>query len=122
MEIFGEDLVKKLQTQTDDNEEWDKFEKEIEQIKISCYENELTNLILDCSLFDDELINKTLNDYISEYDSKKSKYTKYKIQGKKRWKLEFSSQIFMDIAKELSRKIFSKIEEIYNNFILDISL
>ena len=114
VEIFGEDLVKKLQTQTDDNEEWDKFQKEIEQLKISCYENELTNLILDCSLFVDDSNNKTFNDYISEYDSKKSKYTKYKIQGKKRWRLEFSSQIFMDIAKELSRKIFSKIEEIYN--------
>ena len=115
MEIFGEDLVKKLQTNTNDNEEWAQFEKEIEELKISCYENELNNLILDCSLFDDDSIDKTLNDYISEYDTRESKYKKYKIQGKKRWKLEFSSQIFIDIAKDLSRKIFTKIEEIYNN-------
>ena len=64
MEIFGEDLVKKLQTNTNDNEEWAQFEKEIEELKISCYENELNNLILDCSLFDDDSIDKTVNDYI----------------------------------------------------------
>ena len=40
---------------------------------------------------------------------------KYKIQKKKKWKLQFSSQIFLDIVKELSNQIFSKIEEIYNN-------
>ena len=29
--------------------------------------------------------------------------------------MQFSSQIFYDIVKELSQKIFSKIEEIYKN-------
>ena len=42
---------------------------------------------------------------------------KYEIKKKikKKWVLEFSSQIFTDIIKELSQKIFSKIEEIYHN-------
>ena len=108
MEIFGEEKVKKMY----ENEDWDKFEKEIEELKKSCYDNEPTNLNLDCDLFDDESDNKTLDDYISDYDKKNLK-NKYKIQKKKKWKLEFSNQIFIDIAKELAEKIFSKIEEIY---------
>ena len=108
MEIFGEEKVKKMY----ENEDWDKFEKEIEELKKSCYDNEPANLTLDCDLFDDESDNKTLNDYISDYDKKNLK-KKYKIQKKRNWKLEFPSQIFIDIAKELAEKIFSKIEEIY---------
>ena len=108
MEIFGEEKVKKMY----ENEDWDKFEKEIEELKKSCYDNEPANLTLDCDLFDDESDNKTLNDYISDYDKKNLK-KKYKIQKKQKWKLQFESQIFIDIAKELAEKIFSKIEEIY---------
>ena len=110
MEIFGEEKVKKMY----ENEDWDKFEKEIEELKKSCYDNEPANLTLDCDLFEDESDNKTLNDYISDYDKKNLK-KKYKIQKKKNWKLEFPSQIFIDIAKELAKKIFSKIEEIFKN-------
>ena len=113
-ELFGEEKVNKLQINSKDNEEWNKFENDIEELKISCYENEFANLTLDCELFEDESDEKTLDDYIRAYDKKNLKY-KYKIQKKKKWKLEFSSQIFIDIAKELSQKIFSKIEEIYNN-------
>ena len=70
-------------------------------------------MTLDCELFDNELIGKNLDDYISEYNQKEHKY-KYKISKKRSWKLQFPSQIFCDIAKEISEKIFSKIEEIYN--------
>ena len=117
IEIFGEENVKKLQSNSGDNEDWNEFEKNIELLKISCYNNELTltNSTLDCELFEDGLCpEKTLDYYIHEYD-KKNLEKKYKIQKKKKWKLEFDSQIFLDIAKELSYKIFSKIEEIYNN-------
>ena len=113
IEIFGEDKVKQLQNNPMD-EDWDKFEKDIEELKKSCYDNDSKDLILDCSLFEDEDERETLEDYIEEYDKKKLKY-KYKIKKKKKWKLQFSSQIFLDIVKELSQKIFSKIEEIYNN-------
>ena len=113
IEIFGEDKVKQLQNNPAD-EDWDKFEKEIEELKKSCYDNDSKNLILDCSLFEDEDDEKSLEDYIYEYNEKNLKY-KYKIQKKKKWKLQFSSQIFLDIVKELSNQIFSKIEEIYNN-------
>ena len=34
---------------------------------------------------------------------------------KKKWEISFPSQIFSDITKEISKKIFEKIEEIYNN-------
>ena len=96
------------------DEDWDKFEKEIEELKKSCNDNDSKDLILDCSLFEDEDDEKSLEDYIYEYNEKNLKY-KYKIQKKKKWKLQFSSQIFLDIVKELSNQIFSKIEEIYNN-------
>ena len=113
VEIFGEEKVEKLKNNTTE-EDWDEFEKEIEELKISCYENEFTNLTLDCELFEDESDEKTLDDYILLYDKKNLKY-KYKIQKLKKWQLQFTSQIFLDIAKELSQKIFSKIEEIYNS-------
>ena len=113
VEIFGEEKVKKLQTNSTD-EDWVDFEKDIEELKKSCFSNEPCNLTLDCQLFADDLSIKSLDEYISEYDKNVHKY-KYKIQKKKNWKLTFSSQVFIDITKELSQKIFSKIEEIYNN-------
>ena len=112
VEIFGEDKVKKLETNSVD-EDWNNFEKEIEELKKSCYDNEPSILTLDCELFDNESIGKSLDDYISEYNQKEHKY-KYKISKKRSWKLQFPSQIFCDITKEISEKIFAKIEEIYN--------
>ena len=111
VEIFGEKKVKELRTNPND-EDWDDFEKSIEDKKKYSYENELCNIILDCQIFNDESDDKTLDYYIKEYDKKDHKY---KIQKKKKWQLEFSSQIFLDIAKELSLNIFSKIEEICKN-------
>ena len=109
MEIFGEENVKKCF----ESEEWDNFEKAIEELKKSCYDNEVCNLTLNCDVFEDEINGKTLDDYISDYEKKNLKY-RYKMQKKRQWKLEFSSQVFIDITKELAYKIFSKIEEVYN--------
>ena len=111
--LFGEEKVKKLQVNSLD-EDWIKFERSIEEKKRACYDNEPCNLTLDCDVFDDELIGKSLDEYIAEYDKKNLKY-KYKIQKVRKWKIEFSSQIFLDIAKEYAQKIFEKLEEIYNS-------
>ena len=62
------------------NEDWDDFEKSIEDKKKYSYENELCNIILDCEIFNDESDDKTLDYYIKEYDKKDHKY---KIQKKK---------------------------------------
>ena len=113
--LFGEEKVKELQNNSDDSEDWVKFEKEIEEIKRSCCNNiSSKGLVLDCNLFNNEADKKTLEYYISEYEKKDSTY-RYKIQKKRNWNLEFPSQIFIDIVEELSQKIFLKIEEIYNN-------
>ena len=112
VEIFGEEKVKNLQTNSFDNEDWDKFEKEIEDKKIACCVNKTDKLTIDCALFDDESNKKTIDDYITEYNKKN---LKYKIKKKKRWEIEFPSQIFYDIINEISNEIFLKIEEIYKN-------
>ena len=61
---------------------------------------------------------KNLEDYINDYNKKNLQY-KYDIkksQNKRnKWELLVPSQIFSDITKEISKKIFSYIEEIYNN-------
>ena len=115
IEIFGEENVKKLQNDCN-NEDWDYFERNIEELKRSFDENEPCNLKLDCYLFEDEY--KKLDDYISEYNSKNHKY-KYQINKsdnkRKKWEISFPSQIFADITREIAKKIFLKIEEIYNN-------
>ena len=110
IKIFGEEKVKTLRNNSD-YEEWDKFEKEIEQLKISAYNNFTNELMLDCSLFEDESDKKTLDDYILEYNKN---FHNYKISKKKGWKLLFPPQIFYDISEELSQNIFSLIEKIYN--------
>ena len=110
-EIFGEENVNKLQNDIK-NEDWDDFERKIEELKKSFSENESCNLKLDCNIFEDELIDMKLDDYISKYNSKNHKY---QISKDKRWVLSFPSQIFSDITKEIAKKIFLKIEEIYNN-------
>ena len=101
-EIFGEENVNKLQNDIK-NEDWDDFERKIEELKKSFSENESCNLKLDCNIFEDELIDMKLDDYISKYNSKNHKYQISKIQ---RWKLSFPSQIFSDITKEIAKKIF----------------
>ena len=44
-----------------------RFERDREDLKISCSENICDYLLLDCSLFHDRADKRTLNDYISEY-------------------------------------------------------
>ena len=111
IEIFGEKYVKQLQNDSN-NENWDEFERKIEELKKSFDANKPSNQKLDCQIFGD----KELEDYISEYNSKNHKYKISKSNNNnKKWELLFSSQIFADITKEISEKIFLKIEEIYNN-------
>ena len=114
VEIFGEEKVNKLKTNSDDAEHWNRFEKEIEEKKKAACDNESNYISINCFLFQDESDNKTLDDYIRDYNLKQIRF-KYEIKKRKKWELEFPSQVFYDIIKELSVKIFSKIEEIYNN-------
>ena len=113
VEIFGEEKVKNIQTNSNKSKRWIQFEKDIEEIKIACCQNENCNLTLNCYLFKDNS-EKTLDDYIGDYNKKQIRY-KYEIKRQDEWELEFPSQIFYDIIKELSKQIFLKIEEIYNN-------
>ena len=112
VDIFGKEKVKKMKTETAYYRKWSRFERDIEELKISCSEQISDSLLLDCSLFHDRADKKTLNDYISEYYKKGSGY-KYKIKEKDEWELEFDSKVFKDIIEKLSEKIFAKIEEIY---------
>ena len=115
IEIFGEKYVKQLQNDSN-NENWDEFERKIEELKQSFDANKPSNLKLDCQIFEDDSIKKILENYISEYNSKNHKYKiKKSNNNKKKWELSFPSEIFADITKEISEKIFLKIEEIYKN-------
>ena len=113
IELFGKEKVEQLKNDLT-NEDWVKFEKEIEDIKRKYSDFEPTNFKLDCYLFEDENNDKKLDDYINEYNNKNHKY-KYEIKKNRKWELSFPSMIFSDITKELAEKIFLKIEEIYNN-------
>ena len=113
IELFGEEKVKLLQNDLS-NEDWDKFEKEIESLKRKYSDFEPVDFKLDCSLFEDENNDKKLDDYIREYNNKNHKY-KYQIKKNRKWELLFPSQIFSDITKEIAEKIFLRIEEIYKN-------
>ena len=116
VEIFGEDNINQLKNDIS-SEDWSKFENEIEseKKKFSCFEPK--DIKLDCRIFEDDS-GKTLQDYIDDYNKKNIKY-KYEIkkgQNKRnKWELLVPSQVFTDITKEISKKIFSHIEEIYNN-------
>ena len=116
IEVFGEENIINLKND-DCSEEWDKFENEVEKLKKMFDEHEPKDLKLDCRIFEDDT-KKTLEDYINDYNKKNLKY-KYDIkksQNKRnKWELLVPSQIFSDITKEISKKIFSYIEEIYNN-------
>ena len=115
MELFGEERVNKLKNNPA-NEDWIEFEEKIEKLKRSFNNYETADHFLDCRLFEDKSINKNLDDYISEYNNKEHKY-KYNIRRKadKDWGLLFPINVFSDIIKKISKKIFIKLEEIYNN-------
>ena len=117
VEIFGEENINNLKNDIN-NEEWDKFEKEIEEIKKSFSKFEERDYKLNCRLFEEEDSDKKLEDYIQDYNKKNLDY-KYEIkksQNKRnKWELLVPSKIFSDITKEISQKIFKHIEEIYNN-------
>ena len=110
-EIIGEEKENKLKNDLT-NEDWNEFEIKIERLKQSYSEEKSTDLKLDCHEFEDESRDIKLDYYISKY---KSKNHKYQIKKIKKWEISFPSQIFSDITKEISKKIFEKIEEIYNN-------
>ena len=124
--LFGEENVRKLKFNIENWKKWNNLEEEIEKAKRSVSNNISQFILLDCHMFDDDDSDETLDYFISEYNKKDLKH-KYKIRKeypskKKCWVLEFDSNIFYDIMKELARKIFLKLEEIYNsvhtNFIL----
>ena len=115
VEIFGEEKINDIK-KDESNEDWDKFEIEIEQLKKKFDEFEPTDFKLDCRLFEYDS-DKTLEEYINDYNNKnlKFKYEIKKSQNKRnKWELLVPSKIFSDITKEISKKIFAHIEEIYN--------
>ena len=66
IELFGEEKVKQFQNDPK-NKDWDIFMKEIEDLKRKFSYFEPIDFRLDCRLFEDNLIDKNLDDYISEY-------------------------------------------------------
>ena len=112
--LFGEENVQKLKEESDDNENWVKFEGEIEKLKRDYKDNPTNFLTLQCIYFFDDEYPKNLEYYISGYNQKDLQF-KYEIKKKKGWELSFPGKIFSDIIKELAQKIFSKLEEIYNS-------
>ena len=128
--LFGEENVNKLKYNIANWKNWNNLEEEIEKAKRSCSSNISHNVSqftrLDCHMFDDDDCDEPLDYFISEYNKKDLKH-KYKLRKekplkKKNWVLEFDSNIFYDIMKELAQKIVSKLEEIYKsvhtNFII----
>ena len=61
IEIFGEKYVKQLQNDSN-NENWDEFERKIKELKQSFDANKPSELRLDCQIFEDDSINKKLED------------------------------------------------------------
>ena len=116
VELFGEENINSLKND-DYSEDWNKFETEVEGLKKMFDEHEPRYFKLDCRLFESDN-GKSLEDYINEYNKKELKY-KYDIKKsenrRNRWELLVPSKIFSDITREISKKIFSHIEEIYNN-------
>ena len=114
IEIFGEERVEKVKNDIK-NEKWKEFETKIEALKKDFSSHEPYDCKLDCKLFKDKETKKKLDDYITEYNNKQHKY-KYQIKRNpdEKWELMFPSQVFVDITKEVSEKIFSKLEEVYN--------
>ena len=117
VEIFGEDNINELKNDIS-SEDWSKFENDIESEKKKFSYYEPKDIKLDCRIFEDDS-GKTLQDYIDDYNKKKDLEYKYDIKKsenkRNRWELLVPSQVFLDITKEISKKIFTHIEEIYNN-------
>ena len=111
--LFGEENVQKLKEKSNNNG-WVKFENHIEDLKKAYSENKTELMTLDCDAFNEEDNSKNLEYYISGYNEKDLPF-KYEIKKNRKWELYIQSKIFSDITKELSQKIFSKIEEIYNS-------
>ena len=115
IELFGAERVEKLKNDVI-NEGWKKFEDNIETLKRDFSEQDIYDCKLDCRLFKEKGTKKKLNDYIAEYNKKKHEFTyQLKINPNEKWELMFSSQIFIDITKEISKKIFLLLEKVYNN-------
>ena len=118
VEIFGEQKINDIKENA--GEDWNKFENEIERLKNfldASFLVENINFKLDCRLFENDS-DKSLEDYIYDYNKKNLKY-KYEIKKslnkRNKWELLIPNKIFFDIIQEISIKIFSVIEEIYNN-------
>ena len=118
VEIFGEQKINDIKEKA--GEDWNKFENEIEQLQKgldASFLVENINFKLDCRLFENGS-DKSLEDYIYDYNKKNLKH-KYEIKKRQRkrnnWELLILSKIFLDITQEISIKIFSVIEKIYNN-------
>ena len=115
VEIFGEENINDIKND-ESCEDWDKFENQIEELKKNFYEFGPTESKLDCRLFEYGS-NKTLEEYINNYNKKNLKY-KYEIKKspnrRNNWELLIPTKIFVDITKEISEKIFVHIEKIYN--------
>lgn len=77
VEIFGEENINNIKNDSS-SEDWSNFENEIEKLKKVFSEFEPGDLKLNCRIFDDNS-NKTLEDYIIEYNKKTLKY-KYEIK------------------------------------------
>ena len=106
IELFGVERVQKLKNDVI-NENWKKIEDTIETLKRDFSEQDIYDCKLDCRLFKEKGIKKKLNDYIAEYNKKKHEFTyQLKVNPNEKWELMFSSQIFIDITKEISKKYF----------------
>lgn len=112
--LFGKEKMENLKNNK--TKKWKEFEEKIEKIKKDFSYNEPHDCRLDCRIFDDKKINKTLNEYIVEYERNHFNY-KYelKVDLEDDWELIFPSEIFVDITKEVAKQIFEKLEEVHKN-------
>ena len=112
--LFGKEKVDQLKYLK--IKRWKEFEEKIEKLKRDFTHLEPRDVCLDCRIFNDKDTKKSLEDYINDYKKNHFRY-KYelKINPEEEWELIFSSQIFLDISKEVANEIFLKLEEVYNN-------
>ena len=112
--LFGKEKVDQLKYLK--IKRWKEFEEKIEKLKRDFTHLEPRDVCLDCRIFNDKDTKKSLEDYINDYKKNHFRY-KYelKFNPEEEWELIFSSQIFLDISKEVANEIFLKLEEVYNN-------
>ena len=112
--LFGKEKIEYLKNNK--IKKWKEFEEKIEKLKRDFSYEEPYDCSLDCRIFYDKNNQKTLDEYITDYNKNHIKY-KYelKINTEEDWELVFPSQIFVDITKKVAEKIFLKLEEVYNN-------